>query len=109
MLDIIEGKHGSHYQQLDGVCNLQNVTTIGDGFGLQGKEGYLIGSTEHADFAISQPDATSAMHVHATLMYVALSNVTGWVTTIDQDALLLRMHATDLSKRYLSVPGNNNS
>ncbi len=42
MLDIIEGKHGSHYQQLDGVCNLQNVTTMGDGFGLQGKEGYML-------------------------------------------------------------------
>ena len=38
------------------------------------------------------------MHVHATLMDVALSNVTGWVTTIDQDTLLLRTHPTDVSK-----------
>ena len=98
MLDIIEGKHGSHYQQLDEACAFQNVTTTGDGFGLQGKEGYLIGSTEHAGFAISQPDATSAMHVHAALMDVALSNITGWVTTIDQDAFLLRTHPTDVSK-----------
>ncbi len=97
VLDIIEGQHGSHYKQLDGACTLQNVTTTGDGFGLRGKEGYLIGSTEHAGFAISQPDATSAMHVHAALMDVALSNISGWVTTIDQDALLLRTHPTDLS------------
>ena len=62
MLDIIEGKHGSHYKQLDEACALQNVTTTGDGFGLQGKEGYLTGSTAHAGYAISQPDATSAMH-----------------------------------------------
>jgi serine/threonine protein kinase len=98
MLDIIEGKHGSHYKQLDGVCTPQNVTATGDGFGMQGKEGYLTGSTEHAGFAISQPDATSAMHVHAALMDIALSNISGWVTTIDQDALLLRTHPTDVSK-----------
>ncbi len=98
MLDIIEGIHGSHYQQLEGICALQNVTTAGDGFGLLGKEGYVTGSTEHAGFAISQPDATSAMHQHAKLMDIALSNIIGWVTTIDHDALLLRTHPTDLSK-----------
>jgi hypothetical protein len=74
------------------------VTTDGDGFGLQGKKGYLTGSTQHAGYAISQPDATSAMHQHAKLMDIALSNTTGWVTTIDQDALLLLTHPTDLSK-----------
>jgi len=98
MLDIIEGKHGSHYKQLDEACAFQNVTTTGDGFGLQGKDGYLTGSTEHAGFAISQPDATSAMHVHTALMDVSLSNINGWLTTIDQDAFLLRTHPTDLSK-----------
>ncbi len=98
MLDIIEGIHGSHNQQLEGICALQNVTTAGDGFGLLGKEGYVTGSTEHAGFAISQPDATSAMHQHAKLMDIALSNIIGWVTTIDHDALLLRTHPTDLSK-----------
>jgi len=98
MLDIIEGKHGSHYQQLEGKCALQNVTTVGDGFGLPGKDGYLTGSTEHAGFAISQPDATSAMHTHAKLMDIALSNISGWVTAIDQDAILLRTHPTELSK-----------
>src|SRR6266487_6491139 len=98
MLDIIEGKHGSHYKQLDGVCTLQNVTTTGDGFGLQGKAAYMTGSTAHAGYATSQPDATSAMHVHTALMDVSLSNINGWLTTIDQDAFLLRTHPTDLSK-----------
>jgi serine/threonine protein kinase len=98
ILDIIEGIHGSHYQQLEGICALQNVETVADGFGLTGKKGYLTGSTQHADYAISQPDATSAMHQHAKLMDIALSNITGWVTTIDQDALLLHTHPTDLSK-----------
>jgi len=98
MLDIIEGKHGSHYKPLDEACALQNVTTTGDGFGLQGKDGYVTGSTEHAGFAISQPDATSAMHVHTALMDVSLANIARWLTTIDQDAFLLRTHPTDVSK-----------
>ena len=98
MIDIIEGKHGSNFRQLDESCILQNVTTTGDGFGLQGKDGYLTGSTEHAGFAISQPDATNAMHVHTALMDISLSNINGWLTTIDQDALILRTHPTDASK-----------
>ena len=98
MLDIIEGKHGSNYKQLDESCTLQNVTTTGDGFGLQGKGGYLTGSTAHAGYAISQPDATNAMHVHTALMDISLSNINRWLTTIDQDALILRTHPTDASK-----------
>ncbi len=98
MLDIIEGKHGSHYKPLDEACAFQNVTTTGDGFGLQGKEGYLTGSTAHAGYATSQPDATSAMHVHTALMDVSIANIARWLTTIDQDAFLLRTHPTDVSK-----------
>jgi serine/threonine protein kinase len=98
MLNIIEGKHGSHYQHLNGECALQNVTAVGDGFGLQGKEGYMTGSTEHAGFAVSLPDATSAMHVHAALMDVSLSNMNGWLMTLDKDALQLSTHPTDFSK-----------
>jgi serine/threonine protein kinase len=98
ILDIIEGKHGPHYRQLGEVCAFQHVTTTGDGFGLQGKKGYLTGSTEHAGYAISQPDATSAMHVHTALMDVSLSNINRWLTTIDQDAFLLQTHPTDVPK-----------
>jgi serine/threonine protein kinase len=98
MLDIIEGKQGSNYKQLDQACAFQNVTTTGDGFGLQGKNGYITGSTAHAGYAISQPDATSAMHIHTLLMDVSISNMNGWLTKIDQDALILRTHPTDVSK-----------
>jgi serine/threonine-protein kinase len=97
IVNIIEGNHGSHYQQLAEICAIQNVTAAGDGSGLLGK-GYLIGAEEHAGYATGQPDATSAMHVHAALMDVALSNISAWVTTIDQDALLLRTQPTNLSK-----------
>jgi serine/threonine protein kinase len=96
MVDIIEGVHGSHYQQLAGICALQNVTGAGDGFGLLNK-GYLTGAARHAALATSQPDATNAMHLHAALVDNALSNITGWVTTIEQDALLLQTHPTDLA------------
>ncbi|HEX9133602.1 MAG TPA: hypothetical protein VF844_15025, partial [Ktedonobacteraceae bacterium] len=96
MLDIIEGKHGSHYKRLNGVCTLQNVTATGDGFGLL-NNGYLPGATRHAALATSQPDATNAMHLHAVLLDNALSNITGWVTTIEQGALLLHTHPTDLT------------
>ena len=89
LIDIIEGIHGSHYRPLDDACTQQDVTATGDGFGLLGK-GYLAGAEEHASLAISQPDATSTMHQHAALLDIALTNITGWVTTIDQDALLLR-------------------
>jgi serine/threonine protein kinase len=96
MLDIIEGAHGSHYQPLPGTCAQQNVSITGDSFGLLGK-GYLATAEKHASLALSQPDATSVMHQHAALMDTALTNITGWVTTIEQDALHLHAHPTDLT------------
>jgi serine/threonine protein kinase len=97
IVNIIEGNHGSHYQQLAGICALQNVTAAGDAFGLLGK-GYLVGTEGHAGYATGQPDATSAMHTHGTLLDIALSNITAWVTTIDQDAIYLRTHPDDTMK-----------
>ena len=97
LIDIIEGKHGSHYQPLDATCIQQDVTATGDRFGLLTKGGYLTGAEEHASLAISQPDATPAMHQHAALLDIALTNITGWVTTIDQDALLLRANPANLT------------
>ncbi|MFL5625220.1 MAG: hypothetical protein ACJ788_06435, partial [Ktedonobacteraceae bacterium] len=96
MLDIIEGTHGTHYRPLAGTCNQQNVTVTGDGFGLLGK-GYLTDAEEHASLALSMPDATSAMRQHAALMDIALSNITTWVTTIEQDILHLHANPTDLA------------
>lgn len=96
MLDIIEGTHGAHYQPLSAKCAARNVTATGDGFGLLGK-GFVSSAEEHAALALSQKDATSVMRQHAALMNIALTNVTNWVMTIEQDLLRLQAHPTDLS------------
>ena len=96
MLDIIEGTHGTQYRPLSATCTGQNVTVSGDGFGLLDK-GYLAGAAEHASLALSQPDATAIMRQHATLMDISLTNITGWVTTVEQDVLHLHANPTDLS------------
>ncbi len=97
IIDITEGVQGPHYHPLTATCALKNVTAIGDGFGLLGK-GYLLGASDHATFATEQPDATSAMRLHAGLMAIALSNIKGWVTTINQDVLNLRKDPANLTK-----------
>jgi serine/threonine protein kinase len=97
IINITEGVQGPHYHPLTATCALKNVTATGDGFGLLGK-GYLLGASEHAAFATEQPDATSSMHLHAGLMAIALSNIKGWVTTINQDALNLRRDPANLTK-----------
>ncbi|HEV2579478.1 MAG TPA: hypothetical protein VGT44_01390, partial [Ktedonobacteraceae bacterium] len=97
MLDIIGGSHDPHYKPLTNGCAQQNVTAAGDGFGMLGKAGYVAGVEEHASLALSQSDATVAMHQHATLMNVALTNISGWVTTVQQDLLQLQAHPTDQS------------
>jgi hypothetical protein len=98
ILDIIEGAKGPDYRALSSTCQLQDVTVKGDGFGLSGSGGYLSDSAEHATLAISQPDATKSMHQHAGLMAIALSNVKGWVATIQRDVLRLRANPDDLTK-----------
>lgn len=98
ILDVIEGAKGPDYRALSSTCQLQDVTVKGDGFGLLGSGGYLSDSSEHATLAISQPDATKSMHQHAGLLAIALSNVKGWVATIQRDALRLRANPGDLSK-----------
>ena len=96
MLDIIDGTHGPHYQPLSGTCTQQYGAVAGDGYGLLDK-GYIAGVEEHASLALSQKDATSAMRQHAALMNVALTNITGWMTAIEQDLLSLRAHPANLS------------
>lgn len=97
LINLIDGKKGPHYQPLAATCALQQVTMTGDGFGLLGN-GYLADAAEHATLAISQPDATNTMRLHARLMAIALSNIKGWVTTIEQDALYLLKNPTDLAR-----------
>lgn len=103
MLDIIEGIHNPHYQPLTDICSKQYDSATGDGFGLLGK-GYVAGAEEHASLALSQKDATDSMRQHAALMDIALSNITGWVTSIEQTLLHLQAQPSDLpSIQQISV------
>jgi len=97
MLDIIDGTHGAHYQPLAAKCTQRNVTVTGDGFGMLGGHGFVADAEEHASLALSQKDATNVMRQHGALMDKALTNITGWLTKIEQDALLLQVNPTDRS------------
>src|SRR6266704_775323 len=68
MIDIIEGKHGAHYQPLSALCALQNVRNVGDGFGILGN-GYLALAAAHASLAATQPDTTDNIRLHAGECY----------------------------------------
>jgi Anti-sigma-K factor rskA len=94
IVNIIEGVHGSHYQSMGANCG--NIAT-GDGFGLLGK-GYLITAAQHAALAANQTDSTDNIRLFAGHVEIAMTNITGWATTIDLDALNL-----------LSNPNDNNS
>ncbi len=129
MLDIIEGARGTHYRPLSSACADLNITLTGDGYGLlappsagAGKPaysdagGYLDGASDHAALAAAAPDATAQIQLHAGHVEVALSNIKGWVTTADHDALRLLTTPTDASAvsdlvavcdhAYHGVPGN---
>ncbi len=95
IVDIVEGSHGSNYQPLGGVCAAQGINDVGDGFGLLGK-GYLITAAQHASLAANQTDSTNHIREFAGHVEIATTNITGWATTIDLDALNL-----------LKNPGNN--
>lgn len=103
MLDIIEGAKGAHYRPLDASCAAQNVTLVGDGFGLLGSasggqiSGYLDEATDHASLAATQPDATDGIRLHASHVEIAMTNIKGWVTQADQDALQVLAAPTDAS------------
>jgi hypothetical protein len=98
ILDIIEGKSGPQYQPISSSCASLHEGDAGDGFGLQGPidptshtvTGFLHEASEHAALAATQPDATANIRTHAHNVEVALTTVEGWVTTIQQDALLLQ-------------------
>ncbi len=96
IIDVIEGKQGPHYQPLAPTCAQHDVIAASDGFGLLG-QGYLTDSGEHATLAISQPDATDMMRLHAQLLITVLTDVKGWVTTIEQDALHLLNNPSDVT------------
>lgn len=89
IIDIIEGAQGTNYQPLGAECAALNINASGDGFGLSGTQGYLAESAAHVSLAANQSDTTDSIRVHARHVEVAITNIKGWVTTIDQDALAL--------------------
>src|SRR5712692_1985219 len=96
IIDISEGNNGPHYQPLADGCASQNITKAGDGFGLLG-QGYIVTASSHASLAATQPDATNNIRIHAGHVEIAMTNIKGWVTTVDQDALKLLANPLDTS------------
>jgi hypothetical protein len=87
VIDIIEGASGPHYRPLGPVCDVGQQWPAGDGFGLLGSGGYLAGVSDHAALAASSDDATAHIRMHSEHVQIAVQNITGWLQTVDQDAL----------------------
>jgi len=87
VIDIIEGKSGAHYQPMGSQCNVGQQWPAGDGFGLLGSGGYLAGVADHAALAASADDATPHIRMHSQHVQIAVTNITGWLQTVDQDAI----------------------
>jgi hypothetical protein len=98
IIDIIQGTHDSHYQPLAGQCASQNITEVGDSYGLLGAGGYIANGEAHASLAATQSDTTANIRLHAGHVAICLENVKGWITTINKDALALLNNPTDTTK-----------
>jgi hypothetical protein len=98
IVNIIEGAHGQHYKALGPDCAARNISQADDGYGLLGADGYLAGVADHASLAANAADAPSDMHLHAGHVQICVTNVTGWVTTIEQDALAVLNGSQDQAK-----------
>jgi hypothetical protein len=98
IIDIAEGTQGPHYQPLAGQCASQNITEVGDGYGLLGTGGYIANGKAHASLAATQSDTTISIRVHAGHVAICLENMKGWITTIDQDALAMINNPSDTAK-----------
>jgi hypothetical protein len=98
IIDVIQGTQGSNYQLLPNQCASQNITEIGDSYGLLGTGGYIANGEAHASLAATQTDTTANIRLHAGHVAICLENVKGWITTIDQDALALLNNPTNTAK-----------
>ncbi len=90
LIDIIEGAQGSAYQLLSASCLSLGISAAGDGFGILGNTGYDLLASEHASLAATQPDSTNNIRLHAGHVEIAMTNIQGWATRLEQDALVLR-------------------
>lgn len=90
ILDIVEGAQGRDYQPLSATCHSLGISASGDGFGILGNTGYELLASEHASLAATQSDSTDNIRQHASEVEVAMANIKGWASQIEQDALKLR-------------------
>jgi hypothetical protein len=120
LLNLLEGDQGLNFQQLPAGCQQNNLTQPGDGFGLLGQDtGYIEMAAAHASLAATAPDATATVKTHATKVENALSNIKGWLMTVDNDALVVLNHpddsariqeiVTQASNAYNGIHTNNNN
>lgn len=101
IVDIIEGNQGPDYQPLQSDCISANIVETGDGFGLLqngNNAGYLGGVADHATLAAQAPDATNVIKTNAQHVEICVSNIEGWVQTIDHDAVNLIQNPTQVSR-----------
>lgn len=87
LVNIIEGKNGPDFGDLD---KDGKVTNPGDGFGLfkNGEQlGYLDGSKQHAQLAAAADDASDNVKQQAESVAITVDNVTVWADKVRQDAL----------------------
>jgi hypothetical protein len=94
LVDILEGTRGAHYKELGASCAARNVTAAGDGFGLLGATGYLATAAAHASNAAIATDATNYIRTHAAHVENAMTNLSGWLATVDRDAAALAADPT---------------
>jgi hypothetical protein len=90
IIDIIEGAQGSAFQPLPSSCLSQNISATGDGFGILGNNGYDALAASHASLAATQTDSTDLIRLHAGHVEIAMTNIKGWASQVEQDALTLR-------------------
>ncbi len=98
IIDIIDGSQGPHFQPLPTACASQSITATGDGFGLLGPNAYIQTASTHAALAANQSDSTDNIRLFAGHIETAMSNINGWVTSIEQDALNLLSNPTNTTK-----------
>lgn len=95
VIDIIEGSSGLNYKPLAAECNVGQQWPAGDTFGLLGKDGYLAGVADHAALAASADDASAHIRMHSEHVQIAVANITGWLQTVDQDAVKVLAGTSD--------------
>lgn len=99
ILNLVEGQQGQHTNKLPEGCQSTGVTAAGDGFGLLGQNsGYIEGAAAHASLAATASDATPTVKIHARHVEIALENMKGWLTTVDNDAQKVLDHPDDNAK-----------